>query len=401
MESSSITTSRLCSARRLAFSITIFRYLYVTAGRFVEGAGNDLAAYRTCHLGHLFRPLVDEEHDEIALLVIRHDRMGDALQHHRLARFRGRDDERALPLADRRDQVDDPRREIFGASVAPFEMQALARKERGEVLEQHLVLRSIGAVVVDGVDLEKREVAFPFLWRTNLARDGVAGAQAESSNLARTDVDVVRTGEVGAVGRAQETEAVLQDLEHPVSVDVFAPSRVTLEDGEDDVLLALTGHAVDAHLLRELEKLRRGHLLQFGKVHEFRVDEVALVQRLGIEWMRTNANALDARRLTLVLCCGAIGVFGASSGFNSAAYMVSKLSRCFGTVHPNRTEANRRRTPMARCPGAPSAFVDSDVAVEKCRELGFREGADLRRFDVAVLEEHQGRNASDTVLRRG
>ena len=51
--------------------------------------------------------------------------------------------------------------------------------------------------------------------------------------------------------------------------------------------------------------------------------------------MRTNADARDARRLTLVLGLWSFfGVFGASSGFARAAFMLLKLSRCFGTVHP-------------------------------------------------------------------
>ena len=41
------------------------------------------------------------------------DRVGDRLQHHRLAGLGRRDDEAALALADRRDEVDDPRREVL------------------------------------------------------------------------------------------------------------------------------------------------------------------------------------------------------------------------------------------------------------------------------------------------
>ena len=44
---------------------------------------------------------------------------------------------------------------------------------------------------------------------------------------------------------------------------------------------------------------------------------------------------------------------------------------------------------------------DSDVAVEKRRQLRLGQRADLGRFDVAVLEQHQGRNTTHTVLRRG
>src|SRR5690348_16549601 len=43
----------------------------------------------------------------------------------------------------------------------------------------------------------------------------------------------------------------------------------------------------------------------------------------------------------------------------------------------------------------------SDIAVNEGGELGFRQGPDLGRLEVAVLEEHQGRDAADAVLGRG
>src|SRR5690349_5802453 len=43
---------------------------------------------------------------------------------------------------------------------------------------------------------------------------------------------------------------------------------------------------------------------------------------------------------------------------------------------------------------------DLDVAVNKCGELGFGQGADLGRFDGAVLEKHERGDAADAVLRR-
>src|ERR1700730_4662996 len=42
----------------------------------------------------------------------------------------------------------------------------------------------------------------------------------------------------------------------------------------------------------------------------------------------------------------------------------------------------------------------SQVAVQKCRKLGFGYGADLLRLDRAVLEENQRRDAADTELGR-
>ena len=58
--------------------------------------------------------------------------------------------------------------------------------------------------MVDLPDLEQREGTLAILRRTNQARDGVAGSQCKAADLARADVDVVGTGELRAIGRAQE-----------------------------------------------------------------------------------------------------------------------------------------------------------------------------------------------------
>ena len=53
--------------------------------RLVEGRAHDLALHRALHVGDLFGPLVDEQHDEDDLGVVRGDAVRDVLQHHRLA----------------------------------------------------------------------------------------------------------------------------------------------------------------------------------------------------------------------------------------------------------------------------------------------------------------------------
>ena len=73
-----------------------------------------LALEPPLHVGDLLGPLVDEQHDQVHLGVVDLDRPRDLLQHGRLAGLGRRDDEAALALADRRDQVDDARRHVVG-----------------------------------------------------------------------------------------------------------------------------------------------------------------------------------------------------------------------------------------------------------------------------------------------
>jgi hypothetical protein len=69
------------------------------------------------------------------------------------------------------------------------------------------------------------------------------------------------------IGRAQEAETVLQDLEHAVAVDGLAVARMRLEDREDDVLLARAGNALQAHRIGHLHQLVDGLGLELVEAH--------------------------------------------------------------------------------------------------------------------------------------
>src|SRR6202021_4282049 len=85
------------------------------------------------------------------------------LQEHRLSGARRRDNERTLPLADRRDDVDDARRQILSCRILNFELQALVGIERRQVVEMDLVPGLLRVLEVDCIAFEQREIPFPFL----------------------------------------------------------------------------------------------------------------------------------------------------------------------------------------------------------------------------------------------
>ena len=162
--------------------------LHMARGRFVEGGADDFGgAHAAHHLGHFFRAFVDQQDDQVHFRMVVHDGLGDVLQHHGLAGLGRRHDDAALALADRRDQVEDAAADVFRGTVAAFEAERLAREQRGQVLEQDLVLGSFRRLAVDVVDLEQREVAFPVFWRADASGDVVAGAQVEAADLAGAD----------------------------------------------------------------------------------------------------------------------------------------------------------------------------------------------------------------------
>jgi hypothetical protein len=156
------------------------------------------------------------------------------------------------------------------SSVEPLPRSSLScsrGKFRGQVFKQDLVLGGFRAVVVEFFDLEQREIAFGLLGRANLAGDVVAGAQVEAADLRGRDVDIVRAGHVRGLRGTQETEAVLQDLQNPVTVDGVLVFGLGLENREDDVLLARAADVFDAEFLGHFNQLRGGFCFEFCQVH--------------------------------------------------------------------------------------------------------------------------------------
>src|ERR1700754_628733 len=269
--------------------------LHVTHGRLVEGGADDFGANRAGDFRDFLRALIDQQHDQMDVRVVVLDGLRDVLQHHRLTGLRLGDDEAALAAADRRHQVKDAARDVLGRTVAALELERLAREQRGEVLEQQLVLRRFRRIAVDVVDLEHREVALAFLRMADAAGDVVAGAQVEATDLAGRHVDVVGTGQVGLVGRAQEAEAVLKDLEHALGPDTTAGAGMGLEDVEDHVLLALAGHTL-AHAERfgELEQLDGVLALELGQV-----DQAIVAAGIGVLVVIDGIAVVVARMLVI------------------------------------------------------------------------------------------------------
>src|SRR5690606_27561984 len=240
--------------------------LHVARGRLVEGRGDDLAAHGALHLGHFLRALVDQQHDQVHVRVVGRDRGGDLLHHHRLARLRLGDDQRALALALRGHQVEDAAGDVLGRAVAALQPESPAREQRGQVLEQGLVLARLQRLAVDGVHHRQGEVALAVLGPADAAGQVVAGTQVEAADLAGRDVGVVRAGQVAGLGAAQEAVAVRQDLQHAVGLHALAVAGEHLQQGEDHVLLARAGHAlVDVQLLGDLQQLVCGHALEVAE----------------------------------------------------------------------------------------------------------------------------------------
>ena len=123
-------------------------------------------------------------------------------------------------------------------------------------------------VEIDLGDLGQREITLAFLGGADFAFDRVAGAQAETADDARRDINVVGAGEIVRFGRTEEAEAVVEDLDRPRSHDLGAGFGADLEDGEHDVLLAQGGCALDAEFLGHRDEFGGGEFLEIFEMHE-------------------------------------------------------------------------------------------------------------------------------------
>ncbi len=187
---------------------------------------------------------------------------------------RRRDDQAALPLADRHHQIHHARRQVVGRG---FEPETLLRVERRQVLEEHLLARAIGRLEVDRFHLDQGKVPLPVLRLANLPADRVARVQVELPDLRGGHVDVVGSRQVVVVRRAQEAEAVGQRLEHPFRKEVAALLGAGPQDLEDQLLLAHPGGA--GHVQR------LGYLGELGDVHFFERRELdGYDGRVGVRW---------------------------------------------------------------------------------------------------------------------
>ena len=95
------------------------------------------------------------------------------------------------------------------------------------------------------------------------ARDRGAGPESELPDHVRTDVDVVRSGQVIGLGRSHETETVLHDLENAFAENVPSLFGTRLQNAEHHIALAHDGRIGDFEFF--------GHCQQFGRAFSLQV----------------------------------------------------------------------------------------------------------------------------------
>src|SRR5579862_10340 len=108
---------------------------------------------------------------------------------------------------------------------------------------------------IERVDLEQGKIALAFLGAADMAVDSIAGAQAETADLRRRNIDIVGAGQVIRFRRSKKAEAVGKHLDDAFTDDIGLPRGKLLEDAEHQLLFAHGRGILDLELLGKGDKL--------------------------------------------------------------------------------------------------------------------------------------------------
>ena len=160
----------------------------------------------------------------------------DVLHQHRFTCPGRGDDQGALALADRGHDVDDAAGTILLGRIPALHFQAAVRIERRQVVEVDFLVGLVRVFEIDPADIGQGEVALGILRGDDRPFDRVAGADVRFLEDFGADIDVVRTRQVVRFRRAQEAEAVDQNLEHALARDLDFAVRQLLQDRKQHIL---------------------------------------------------------------------------------------------------------------------------------------------------------------------
>ena len=107
-----------------------FGNLHVTRRWLIKRRRNDFTANGALHFGHFFRTLVNEQHNQMHIRMIRSNGGCDLLHQHRLTGLRRRHDQRTLTLTLRRHQIENTAGDIFRRTITAFQVELRAWEKR-------------------------------------------------------------------------------------------------------------------------------------------------------------------------------------------------------------------------------------------------------------------------------
>ena len=118
----------------------------------------------------------------------------------------------------------------------------------------NLVPNFVRVFKIDRVYLKQRKITLAFARTADEALDGVASTQAKPANLRRRHINIIWSGQIVGVWRAQKPETIEQDFDHTLTnnFDLFAGEL--FQNCEHQLLFAHDGGVFDLMLLCEAQQ---------------------------------------------------------------------------------------------------------------------------------------------------
>jgi len=162
--------------------------LDVAACLLVEGGGDNLTVDVTPHIGHFFRPFINQKDHQNDFRMIGTDGVGDFLKQDSLACSRGGDDQGALAFTDGTEHIDDANRHILFSCL---QFQSLIREKRSKTIKRNTHFCHNRLIAVDFENLENCKEAFILTRGAHLSIHYITGFQIQALDLGGRDIYVL------------------------------------------------------------------------------------------------------------------------------------------------------------------------------------------------------------------
>ena len=204
------------------------------------------------HFGDFFRAFVNQERDEDNFRMVLRDSACHVLQENCLTGTRRSENNTALALTNRREQVHNAGA-VF--RFVPFEVDLFFRVNRGQVFECHAATHLVRFFKVHAVNAAHREVLILFARSAHKAFNRIANLEVELTNKVLAHVNVVRAGLVVLIRHAEEPVTLRSDFENAFRINDVAFVFEALQN----VVEGLLAHSAEVHFLLHGEFLELAH----------------------------------------------------------------------------------------------------------------------------------------------
>ena len=204
------------------------------------------------HFGDFFWTFINEERDKDNFRMVLCDSACHVLQKNGLTGTRRCENDTALALTDRREQVHDAGA-VF--RFVPFEVDLFFRVNRSQVFECDTAAHLVRFFKIHAVNAAHGEVLILFARRAHKAFNRIANLEVEFTDKVLAHVNVIGAGLVVLIRHAEESVTLRSDFENSFRINDVAFVFEALQN----VVEGLLAHSAEVHFFLHGEFLQFAH----------------------------------------------------------------------------------------------------------------------------------------------